>query len=129
VGRLRFIAGAFAIVLGFFVYEYGFFLTFFQSQLESLSNWTMNLIGLASVDIKFFGALLQLIGGAIAIAGLLICISWIGSQSAARIIQVSPQRTAESVTQVQDTGPRCKFCGAAMEYDAAFCPSCQRAQA
>jgi prepilin signal peptidase PulO-like enzyme (type II secretory pathway) len=129
VGRLRFIAGAFTIVLGFLVYEYGFFLLFFESQLQSLSDWTMSLIGLASVDVRFLGAVLQLTGGAIAIAGLLICISWIGSQSAARIIEMSPERTAESVTQVQDTRPRCKFCGAAMEHGAAFCPSCQRAQA
>ena len=131
MGRSRFILGALGIVVGFFVYQYGLFLT--------LGDLEASLVGLGLSDLNaallsLFGspaltaAILQLIGGIIAIAGLLVCISWIGSQ------RVEPpsnreRRTTELVTQTPDSARKCKFCGAVMEPDAAFCPSCQRAQA
>ena len=129
--RSRFILGALGIVVGFFVYQYGLFLT--------LRDLDASLLGLGLPDLSaallslfgspaLTGAILQLIGGIIAIAGLLVCISWIGSQ---RVVPPSIRelRTTELVTQTPDSAHKCKFCGAIMEPDAAFCPSCQRAQA
>ena len=131
MGRSRFIAGALGIVVGFFVYQYGLFLTLGDLEaslvglgLSDLSAALLSLFGSAALT----GAILQLIGGIIAISGLLVCISWIGSQ---RVMppSIRAQRTAELVTQTPDSAPKCKFCGALMEYGMAFCPSCQRAQA
>ena len=130
MGRSRFIVGALGIVVGFFVYQYGLFLTLGDLEaslvglLPYLSAALLSLFGSPALA----GAILQLIGGIIAIAGLLVCISWIGSQ---RVMapSIRAQRTAELVTQTPDSAPKCKFCGAVMEPDAAFCPSCQRAQA
>ena len=131
MGRSRFVFGALGIVVGFFVYQYGLFLT--------LGDLEASLVGLGLSDLNaallslfgspaLTGAILQLIGGIIAIAGLLVCISWIGSQ---RVVPPSnrERRTTELVTQTPDSARKCKFCGAVMEPDAAFCPSCQRAQA
>jgi hypothetical protein len=131
MGRSRFIVGALGIVVGFFVYQYGLFLT--------LGNVEASLVGLGLSDLNatllslfgspaLTGAILQLIGGIIAIAGLLVCISWIGSQ---RVVppSIRERRTTELVTPTPDSARKCKFCGAVMEPDAAFCPSCQRAQA
>ena len=131
MGRSRFIFGALGIVVGFFVYQYGLFLT--------LGDLEASLVGLGLSDLNaallslfgspaLTGAILQLIGGIIAIAGLLVCISWIGSQ---RVVPPSIRelRTTELATQTPDSARKCKFCGAVMEPDAAFCPSCQRAQA
>jgi hypothetical protein len=131
MGRSRFIVGALGIVLGFFVYQYGLFLTLGDLEaslvglgLSGLSSTLLSLFG----SLAFAGAILQLVGGMIAIAGLLVCISWIGSQSV-MASSIRAQRTTELVTQVPDSGPKCRFCGALMESGAAFCPSCQRAQA
>jgi hypothetical protein len=131
MGRSRLIVGAIGIVVGFFVYQYGLFLTLGDLEaslvgliLPDLSAALLSLFGSPALT----GAILQLIGGIVAIAGLLVCISWIGSQ---RVMPPSTraQRTAELVTQTPDSAPKCKFCGAVMEPDAAFCASCQRAQA
>jgi len=133
MGRSRFIVGALGIVVGFFVYQYGLFLTLGEAcqeaslvglGLSDLSGALLSLFGSPALT----GAILQLIGGIIAIAGLLVCISWIGSQ---RVMppSIGAQRTAELVTQTPDSAPKCKFCGALMESGMAFCPSCQRAQA
>jgi len=125
MGRMRFAVGALGIVLGFFVYQYGFFLTLKLS--DSLASWTMTYVPwIGSVPV--LGAALQLTGGVIAIVGLLICILWIGSQRVT-LPSTKPQRTAELVTQVPDSAPKCKFCGAILESGMTFCPSCQRAQA
>jgi hypothetical protein len=131
MGRSRFIVGGLAIVVGFFVYQYGLFLTLGDLEaslvglgLSDLSAALLSLFGSPAIT----GAILQLIGGVIAITGLLVCISWIGSQ---RVMppSIRAQGTAELVTQVPASAPKCKFCGALMESGAAFCPSCQRAQA
>ena len=131
MGRSRFIVGALGIVVGLFVYQYGLFLTLGDLQaslvglgLSDVSAGLLSLFGSRALT----GAILQLIGGIIAIAGLLVCISWIGSQ---RMMppSIGAQRAAELVTQTPESAPKCKFCGAVMEPDAAFCPSCQRAQA
>jgi hypothetical protein len=125
MGRMRFVVGALGIVAGFFVYQCGLFLTLNLS--SSLTDWTMTYVPwIASAEI--LGAALQLIGGMIAIAGLLTCISWIGTQSRAALLPTRSRGASESVTQIPDSAPKCKFCGAVMESDAAFCPSCQRAQ-
>jgi hypothetical protein len=126
MGRLRFVVGALGIILGFFVYQYGFFLTLKLS--DSLASWTITYVPWIE-SVAVLGAALQLVGGAIAIVGLLICISWIGSQSKSALLSVMSRRPAESAMQVIDSRPRCKYCGAIMESGAAFCPSCQRAQA
>ena len=125
MGKTRFAVGALGIILGFFVYQYGFFLTLRLS--DSLASWTTTYISWTG-SVEVLGAALQLTGGAIAILGLLICISWVGSQRAV-LPFTRPQGTAESATRVPDSAPRCKFCGAIMESGAAFCPSCKRAQA
>jgi hypothetical protein len=125
MGKMRFAVGALGIILGFFVYQYGFFLTLKLS--DSLASWTMSYVPwIGSVPV--LGAALQLIGGVIAIVGLLICISWIGSQRVS-LPSIRPQRTGELVSQVPDSAPKCKFCGAILESGMTFCPSCQRAQA
>lgn len=125
MGRIRFVVGAFGIVVGFFVYQDGLFLTLNLS--GSLTAWTMSYVPwIASAEI--LGAALQLIGGMIAIVGLLICISWIGAQSRAVTLPPRARGDAESVEPIPASAQKCKFCGAVMEPDAAFCPSCQRAQ-
>ena len=126
MGRLRFVVGALGIILGFFVYQYGFFLTVKLS--DSLASLTMTYVAWIE-SVVVLGAALQLIGGVTVIVGLLICISWIGSESKATALAVMSRRPAESAKQVIDSRPRCKFCGAIMESGAIFCPSCQRAQA
>jgi hypothetical protein len=125
MGRIRFALGAFGIILGFFVYQYGFFLTLNLS--DGLGGWTMAYVPWIG-SVELLGATLQLVGGVIAIAGLLICMSWIGSQRETQP-SIRPQRTVELVTQAPDLAPRCKFCGAIMKSGMAFCSSCQRAQA
>jgi hypothetical protein len=123
---MRFVVGALGIVLGFFVYQDGLFLMLNLS--GNLTAWTMTYVPwIAPVEI--LGAALQLIGGVIAIVGLLICISWVGTQSRAVTLPTRPRGDAGSVKLIPDFAPKCKFCGAVMEPDAAFCPSCQRAQA
>jgi hypothetical protein len=126
MGRLRFVVGALGIVVGFSVYQCGLFLTLNLS--GSLTALTMTYVPwIASAEI--LGAALQLVGGVIAIAGLLLCISWIGTQSRVAALPARPREAAEPIKQIPDSAPRCKFCGAIMESEAAFCPSCQRAQA
>jgi hypothetical protein len=126
MGRLRFVLGALGIILGFFIYQCGFFLTLKLS--DSLASWTMTYIPWID-SVAILGAVLQLFGGVIAIAGLLICISWVGSQPGATVSPVKRLSAAGSVAEIPDSAPKCKFCGAVMESGAAFCPSCQRAQA
>jgi hypothetical protein len=129
--RSRFIAGALGIVVGFFVYQYGLFLTLGHLEASlvglGLSDLTAALLSLFGSP-ALAGAILQLVGGIIAIAGLLVCISWIGSQRV-MLPSIKAQRTAELATQIADSSPKCKFCGAPMESGMAFCPSCQRSQA
>ena len=126
MGRLRLVVGALEIVVGFFVYECGFFLMLNLS--ASLTGWVMTIVPwTASAEI--LGAALQLAGGVIAIMGLLICISWVGSQSKAMAQSIKPQRMAGLPSPVPDSAPGCKFCGAVLESGTTFCPSCQRAQA
>jgi hypothetical protein len=126
MGKLRFVLGALGIILGFFVYQYGFFLTLKLS--DSLASWTMTYVPWIR-SVAILGAVLQLFGGVIAIAGLLICISWVGSQPGATLSTVGRRSAAESVAQIPDSASKCRFCGAVMESGAVFCPSCQRAQA
>jgi hypothetical protein len=125
MGKMRFAVGALGIILGFFVYQYGFFLTLGLS--DSLASWTTTYVPWIG-SVAILGAASQLVGGVVAILGLLVCISWVGSQRAA-LPSIGPQRIAESVPQIPDSAPRCKFCGAIMESGTAFCPSCKRAQA
>jgi hypothetical protein len=126
MGRLRFVVGALGIVAGFSIYEYGFFLTLNLS--AGLTGWTMILVPwIGSVEI--LGAALQLAGGVIAIVGLLICISWIGSQPRVTQQSIKPQRVTELTPRIPDSAPKCKFCGTVLESGTTFCPSCQRAQA
>ena len=126
MGRMRFLVGALGIFVGFFVYQDGLFLTLNLS--GNLTAWTMTYVPwIASAEI--LGAALQLIGGMIAIVSLLICISWIGAQSSAMALPTRPRGVTEPVRQIPDSAQKCKFCGAVMESDAAFCSSCQRAQA
>lgn len=125
MGRLRFITGALGIIVGFFVYEYGFFLTL--DLYPSLSSWSVALLPWV-VSSVVFGALLQLTGGVLAIVGLLLCIAWIGSQSMRKTMMSRLPRTSEPDTQVPLSVRRCKFCEATMESDSVFCPQCQRAQ-
>lgn len=125
MGRLRFVVGALEIIVGFFVYECGFFLTLSLS--ASLTGWVMTIVPWAA-SVEMLGAALQLAGGVIAIMGLLICISWIGSQSKVIVQSIKPQRIVELPPPIPDSAPRCKFCGAVLESSTTFCPSCQRAQ-
>ena len=124
MGKMRFAVGALGIIVGFFAYQYGLFLTLKLS--DRLGSWTMAYVPWIG-SVELLGATLQLVGGVIAIAGLLICMSWIGSQREAEA-SIRPQRTVELVTQAPDSAPRCKFCGAIIESGLTFCPSCQRAQ-
>jgi hypothetical protein len=129
MGRLRLFLGALGIILGFFVYQYGFFLTYALKLPDSLASWTMTYLPWIGSDyVAISGAALQLFGGVIAIAGLLTCISWVGSQPGAAL-SVERRNAAKPVAPISDSSPKCKFCGAVMESGAAFCPSCQRAQA
>jgi hypothetical protein len=122
---MRFVVGALGIVAGFFVYQFGLFLMLNLS--SSLTDLIVTYVPwIEPADI--LGAALQLAGGVIAIAGLLVSISWIGTQSRAAALPSKPRGATEPVKQLE-SGRRCKFCGAVMEPDAAFCPSCQRAQA
>jgi hypothetical protein len=132
MGRLRFVVGALGIIVGVFVYQYGLFLTLDHSEasllgvgLPSLSEVLLPLFGSASAA----GAILQLVGSIIAIAGFLVCISYLGTQRPKLTSVVSAKPVASSLTQMFDTRPKCKFCGAVMESGTAFCPNCQRSQA
>lgn len=126
MGRLRFVIGALGIVAGFFLYEYGFFLTLKLSR--DLSDWTMTLIpSLGSLELM--GAVFQLIGGVIAISGLLLCIAWVGSQPKSIAPRLTLAGKREPETRVLVPMKQCKFCGTSIEASALFCPSCKRAQA
>jgi hypothetical protein len=131
MGRLRFIVGAVGIIVGFFVYQYGLFLTL-NSELSvvglGLSVWSEALVswfGSSAVA----GAIFQLIGGGVAIVGLLVCISWLGFRpKIVPIPSVAPTKS-EPAPPISANVRQCKYCGAAMGQDAAFCPKCERAQA
>lgn len=125
MGKIRFAVGALGIILGFFAYQLGFFLTLKLS--DSLASWTMTYVPWIG-SVAILGAVLQLAGGLIAILSLLVCISWVGSQRGA-LPSIRSHRIAEPVTQAPESAPKCKFCGAVMESGMAFCPNCQRAQA
>lgn len=125
MGRLRFIAGAFGIIAGFFVYQYGLFLTLNLS--PDLSEWTLRLLPWMG-SVAVMGAALQLAGGVLVIAGLLFCIVWVGSQSSLKLASRELPRRSESDMQTVASARKCKFCEATMEPDSTFCPKCQRAQ-
>jgi len=126
MGRLRFVTGAFGIVVGFLVYEYGLFLTL--NLWPSLSSETLSFVPWIG-SVAVMGALLQLIGGMLGITGLLSCIAWVGSQPKEKSKASGFRRTPEVDVLPVPTGPRCKFCGAVMESDSVFCPKCERSQA
>jgi len=126
MARLRFVTCAFEMVVGFFVYEYGLFLTL--DLWPSLSGWTLGILPwMGSVPVM--GAVLQLIGGVLGIIGLLSCIAWVGSQPRHKPAPADLRRISQLNVYPPPLGTRCKFCGAAMEADQAFCPKCERAQA
>ena len=122
MGRMRFVVGALGIIVGFSVYQCGLFMMLNLS--GSLTSLIMSYVPWTT-SAETLGAALQFVGGVIAIVGLLVCISWIGTQSRAVAL---PSRRSEPVGQITEPARKCKFCGAAIEPDAAFCPSCQRAQ-
>jgi len=126
MARLRLITGAFEMVLGFFVYEYGLFLTL--NLWPSLSGWTLGFLPWM-VSVPVMGAFFQLIGGVLGIIGLLSCIVWIGSQPREKPTPTGFRPASGPNVRPSSSGTLCKFCGAAMEPDQAFCPKCQRAQA
>jgi len=72
MGRLGFVASAFGIIAGFSVYEYGHFLTLNPSQ--SVSSWTLTHVPWIGSPTVLVGAVIQLVGGALAVACLLFCI-------------------------------------------------------
>ena len=125
MGRLRFAAGAFGIIVGFFVYQYGFYLTLKLS--PTLFAWSVTLIPWIGSS-ELIGAVFQLVGGVLAIAGLLFCITWIGSQSREKRVTAGFVPPSQRESQIL-ASRKCKFCGAAIESDAVFCPKCERAQA
>jgi hypothetical protein len=132
MGRWRFVAGALAIVMGFFVYQYGLFLTLDHAEisliglgLASLTGALVPLFGSAAVA----GATLQIAGAIVAITGLLACISWLGSRPKIMPMPIAAPKKSEPTAQLSVNVQKCKFCATAMEPGAAFCPSCQRAQA
>ncbi len=126
MGRLRFVLGALGIMLGFSIYQCGFFMTLNLSPV--LFAWSQALVPWIGTQ-EAMGAAFQLIGGALAILGLLSCISWVGSQSRVKALRAISQSTLQSSVQPSLPQRRCKFCGASMEPDATFCPKCERAQA
>jgi len=124
--RLRFITGAFEMILGFFVYEYGLFLTL--NLWPSLSGWSLGFVPWM-VSVPVMGAFFQLIGGVLSIIGLLSCIAWVGSQPREKLAPTGFRRVSEPNVHPPSSGRRCKFCGAPLESDQVFCPKCERAQA
>jgi len=126
VGRLRLAAGALGIVLGFALYQYGLFMMLNLSPI--LFTWSSALVPWI-VSREVLGATFQVVGGALAIVGLLSCIAWIGSQSRARSQPAVPAQAAKVDVQSALLQRKCKFCGGTMKLEAAFCPKCERAQA
>ncbi|MGB9022412.1 MAG: hypothetical protein WCC94_03140, partial [Candidatus Bathyarchaeia archaeon] len=88
----------------------------------SLSGWSLSFVPWMG-SLAIMGAALQLVGGVIVIAGLLLCIAWVGSQPKAKSApgERSPKPALAPVR-------KCRFCDAPMEPDASFCPKCQRSQ-
>jgi len=131
MGRLRFIPGAIGMLAGFFIYQYGLFLELDHLE-ASLLGLALSSVGTAVVSLfgssAIAGGVLQLIGGVVAIAGVLACISWLGSQPRILPMPSVARIKSESVTIISANVRKCKFCGTPIESDAAFCPSCQRAQ-
>lgn len=126
MGRLRLAAGALGIVLGFALYQYGLFMMLNLSPI--LFAWSSALVPWI-VSREVLGATFQVVGGALAIVGLLSCIAWIGSQSRARSQPAVAAQAAKADVQSALLQRKCRFCGAAMKPEAAFCPTCERAQA
>jgi hypothetical protein len=134
---LRFIAGASGIVVGFFIYQYGFFMTLNLSQ--GLFEWIVSEVPWIGSSMEVVGGMLQLLGMVLAVAGLLLCISWVRSQAREKAALGIIARTSQALAQLapRTSQPKieavaarrtCKFCGAAMGLDAVFCPKCDRAQ-
>jgi len=125
VGRLRFVIGAVEIIAGFSIYQYGLFMTLNLSPI--LFAWSETLVPWIGSR-EAMGAAFQVVGGALAILGLLTCIAWVGSQSKAKALRAVSKQTLQPSVQPVLPQHKCKFCGAAMEPDATFCPKCERAQ-
>jgi hypothetical protein len=126
MARVRFITGAFEMVLGFFVYEYGLFLTL--NLWPSLSGWTLGFLPWM-LSVPAMGAALQLIGGVLSIIGLLSCIVWVGSQPREKRAPGGLREASAQEVRLAPPARLCRFCGTAMGSETAFCPKCQRAQA
>jgi len=137
MARLTFVAGAFGIIVGFFVYQCGLFLTLDHGGslvglgLGSLTEVLVPQFGSAAIA----GAIFQIVGAMAAIAGLLGSMSSVVAHPSIvpRPI-VAPKKSepdilSSFVSQLQSLGSqKCKFCGTPIELGATFCPSCQRAQ-
>ena len=125
MGRLTFVIGAFGIVLGFILYQYGLFMTLNLSPI--LFAWSSVLIPWIGSR-ELMGAIFQVVGGALAIVGLLSCIAWMGSQSRGRLLPVAAPQALQQGVQSVLPQRKCKFCGATIDPEATFCPKCERAQ-
>lgn len=129
----RFVLGAGFVYVGFLLFFVGF-------AINATSEPLFDEFGKALVPISLTqplrASIIQMVGGFIAVTGILICISSLAKPPALTEIG---QRMPDSLP-VQATGgvsattnaltlpPNCKFCGVPLRNGESFCPSCQRSQ-
>jgi hypothetical protein len=129
--------GSVLLMLGFIAYQLGTSMIVLPKSYPSIvANSTITPLFLGQTT-EFVAAFLQYGGGVVAFLGLIVAIIGVAASGEIEALQSSVQRLQSSVQVLQTSAYQpqpsvqrlsCRFCGASIEKDEFFCPTCGRAQ-
>ena len=133
--KAKTIIGAILLIFGFLMYQTG--ISIALEQTPYTLDFLKSFIEFLGINLKTDRAILTIeyIGGLVAIAGFLICISELSSKE---IITVTPsaEKKGDGILEGGLLGGglfsskptlKCKYCGAYIDENDAFCSKCNRA--
>ncbi|MBS7649168.1 zinc ribbon domain-containing protein [Candidatus Bathyarchaeota archaeon] len=132
--KARTLIGGITFIIGFLIYQTGTSIAL--EQIPYTLNFLRSITTILQLNLKTDLSILfvEYVGGIIAIAGFLICVSSLASKETAPISITSEEREGELLSGgllggffSPEPTLKCKYCGAYIENGDVFCGKCNRA--